>query len=183
MQPSARGPRLTVGCGIALAFAMPIVLAACGDDDDKKSTKAPAKVVATPLAITTTDAGVKRFSTQAPDSIECGIGELTFTNAGKSLHEAQLVRIDDANRQAPARRTPHSGHWPSSRSPPERTERCRRAPPRSLARPTRRPSRSTASRSKGTSRSATTGCVSSTRARSCTTRSCSRSIRASRSPT
>lgn len=94
MTSSARGLHVAVGRGLALALAVaPLSRAACGDDDSKGSkttaTKAP-----TPLAITTSDAGSKRFRTKAPTSIEGGLVELTFTNAGKDGHEAQLLRID-----------------------------------------------------------------------------------------
>jgi len=78
---------------MALAI-VPIGLAACGDDDSKKSGKAATKAAPTPLAITTTDAGAKRFETTAPKTIEGGLVELTFTNAGKAVHEALLIRVD-----------------------------------------------------------------------------------------
>jgi len=94
MSSSARGRRLALGCSLALAFA-PLALAACGDDDADSGGKAAATPAApTALAITTSDAGSKRFSTQAPATIKGGLVELTFTNAGKASHEAQLVRID-----------------------------------------------------------------------------------------
>jgi len=88
---------VTVGRSVAVALAMlPLSLAACGDDDSSGGKKA-AKETPTPLAITTSDAGSKRFMTEAPKSIEGGLVELTFTNAGKDPHEAQLVRIDGAH--------------------------------------------------------------------------------------
>jgi len=84
-----------VGRGVALALAVaPLSLAACGDDDSKGGKATTTKKAPTPLAITTSDAGSKRFKTDAPTSIQGGLVELTFTNAGKEGHEAQLVRID-----------------------------------------------------------------------------------------
>ena len=97
MRTTGRGRRGSGGRCVAMAAAvavLPMGLAACGDDDDKdKSTTAKA----TPLAITTSDAGSKRFKTEAPKSIKGGLVNLTFTNAGKEEHEAQLVRIDGAH--------------------------------------------------------------------------------------
>lgn len=103
MRSSPRGRLLTARRSVALALAViPLGLAACGDDDAEKGTgaKEPAAPAATPpaasaLAITTSDAGPERFSTKAPKSIKGGLVKLTFTNAGKDDHEAQLVRIGD----------------------------------------------------------------------------------------
>lgn len=97
------GAFLTARRSVALALAViPLGLAACGDDDAEQGTgaKEPAAPAATPpaasaLAITTSDAGPERFSTKAPKSIKGGLVKLTFTNAGKDDHEAQLVRIGD----------------------------------------------------------------------------------------
>jgi hypothetical protein len=87
--------RLTVRSSVVMALAVvPLGVAACGDDDSKTSDKAPAKAVATALAITTSDATGKRFTTDAPTTIKGGLVELTFTNSGKGSHEAQLVRVD-----------------------------------------------------------------------------------------
>jgi len=95
MNSPVRKRRLTVGRGVALALAIvPLSLTACGDDEDNKSAAPAAKAAPTPLAITTSDAGAKRFETVAPKSIEGGLVELTFTNAGKAPHEAQLIRVD-----------------------------------------------------------------------------------------
>lgn len=97
MRTTGRSRRGSGGPCVAMAAAvavLPMGLAACGDDDDKdKSTAAKA----TPLAITTSDAGSKRFKTEAPKSIKGGLVNLTFTNASKEEHEAQLVRIDGAH--------------------------------------------------------------------------------------
>ncbi len=98
MNSQVRRRRLSVGRGVALALAIvPLSLTACGDDEDKKSAKPAAKAAPTPLAITTSDAGAKRFETVAPKSIEGGLVELTFTNSGKGTHEAQLLRIEGAH--------------------------------------------------------------------------------------
>ena len=66
-------------------------LTACGDDKKDKSSTASK---ATTLSITTADAGKKRFSMQVPKSIEGGLVKITFTNASKVKHDAQLVRLD-----------------------------------------------------------------------------------------
>jgi len=98
MRPSTPGRRLGLGRRVALALAViPMSLAACGDDGSGKGGKAATPAAPTPLAITTSDAAGKRFSTQAPSSIKGGLVELTFTNAGKDGHEAQLVRIDEGH--------------------------------------------------------------------------------------
>jgi len=75
---------------------VPLGLAACGDDDSAGDKAATAQAP-TPLAIMISDAGSKRFSTQAPATVKGGLVELTFTNAGKAPHEAQLVRIDGSH--------------------------------------------------------------------------------------
>ena len=97
MRTTGWGRRGSGGRCVAMAAAvavLPMGLAACGDDDDKdKSTAAKA----TPLAITTSDVGSKRFKTEAPKSIKGGLVNFTFTNAGKEDHEAQLARIDGAH--------------------------------------------------------------------------------------
>lgn len=94
MDASAQGRRI-VGRSVAAALAgISLSLAACGDDDSTSTTKVAAAQPPTPLAITTSDAGAKRFSTEAPASIKGGLVELTFTNAAKGTHEAQLIRVD-----------------------------------------------------------------------------------------
>ena len=78
----------------ALFVALPaLVLAACGDDDDE-SSKSSAASKPTTLSITTTDLGKRRFKMDAPKSIEGGLVKVSFTNAGKTPHEAQLIRLE-----------------------------------------------------------------------------------------
>lgn len=92
--------RFGTGAAIALALPAVLLLSACGSSDSgssdtAKSTAAkPRAATPTTLAITTSDAGKKRFSMQAPSSIKGGLVEIRFTNAGKAPHEAQLLRID-----------------------------------------------------------------------------------------
>lgn len=79
----------------ALALTLAALgVSACGDDkkSDSASTKAAAKP--TVLAITTSDAAKKRFTTDAPSSIKGGLVEIRFDNATKTPQEAQLVRVD-----------------------------------------------------------------------------------------
>ena len=73
-----------------------LVVAGCGDDDDKdKSSKAPDEPTkATTMSITTTDIGKKQFKMEAPKSIEGGLVTVNFRNASKVKHEAQLIRLD-----------------------------------------------------------------------------------------
>ncbi len=76
---------------MAVSLALvPIGLVACGGDDTKA-------IAPTPLAITISDVAGDRFSTQAPKTVEGGLVELTFTNAGEDAHEAQLARFDDGH--------------------------------------------------------------------------------------
>jgi hypothetical protein len=92
MKSSTVGGRRTVRGSVALALAVvPLGLVSCGEDDSKDSG---AEAKPTPLAITTSDAGAKRFTTEAPRSIKGGLVKVVFTNAGKGPHEAQLVRLD-----------------------------------------------------------------------------------------
>jgi len=95
---AARRGRGSRGLAVALAAlaVIAIGLLACGDDDAKKAT------VPTPLAITTSDVEDERFRTEAPRSVKGGLVELTFTNAGKVGHEAQLARYDDGHTAADA---------------------------------------------------------------------------------
>ena len=46
------------------------------------------------MAITTRDAAGKRFTMQAPTSVQGGLVTIEFTNAAKAPHEAQLIRVD-----------------------------------------------------------------------------------------
>ena len=92
MKPPAGRGRRTVRRSVALALAvLPLGLMSCGDDDSKEGGS---EAKPTTLAITTSDAGAKRFTTKAPKSIKGGLVKVVFTNAGKGLHEAQLVRLD-----------------------------------------------------------------------------------------
>jgi hypothetical protein len=72
---------------LALAVSVPLI-AGCGDDDKGKSAKPAA------MSITTSDAGAKKFKMTAPSSVEGGLVNVTFHNASKTPHEAQLVKID-----------------------------------------------------------------------------------------
>ncbi len=96
-RPPTRGRRLTVELGVAVLLGVvPLGLTACGGDDAKEK-KPAAEAAPTPLAITTSDAGSKRLRTTAPKSIKGGLVNLTFKNAGKEPHEAQLIRLDGAH--------------------------------------------------------------------------------------
>lgn len=97
MDASAQRRRVVARSVAAALTGVSLSLAACGGDDDTSTTKAAAPQPPTPLAITTSDAGAKRFSTEAPASIKGGLVELTFSNAGKGTHEAQLLRLDGAH--------------------------------------------------------------------------------------
>lgn len=90
---SARTGRRRRGPAAALAV-IAVGLVACGGDDAQQG---PRTAAPTPLAITTSDIAGKRFRTEAPASVEGGLVELTFTNAGKVGHEAQLARYDDGH--------------------------------------------------------------------------------------
>jgi uncharacterized cupredoxin-like copper-binding protein len=69
----------------ALLLVAVMALAACGGDDDGGGEAADA----TQLSIDATDQGI-----EAPQSIEAGLVEITFTNSGKRPHEAQLIRLE-----------------------------------------------------------------------------------------
>lgn len=93
MSSSMHAQRRRAGRLVTVVIAaVPLGLAACGDDGDKA-----AAAKATPLVITTSDASSKRFKTEAPTSIKGGLVNLRFTNAGKEEHEAALVRLDGAH--------------------------------------------------------------------------------------
>ncbi len=94
MSSSMHAQRRRAGRLVTVVIAaMPLGLAACGDDGDKA-----AAAKATPLVITTSDASSKRLKTVAPKTIKGGLVKLTFTNAStKDEHEAQLLRIDGAH--------------------------------------------------------------------------------------
>lgn len=92
MRTMGRG-RSSVGLCVAVAV-LSVGVAACGDDNDDADDAAKE---ATPLQITTSDAGSKRYRTEAPKSVEGGLVKLTFTNAAKDEHEAQLIRIDEGH--------------------------------------------------------------------------------------
>ena len=84
----------------ATIIAVTAALAAggCGDDDEPASP--PAAVKPAVLSITTSDAGKDRFTMRAPASIRGGLVQIRFTNATRTGHEAQLVRVDrDRTRQ------------------------------------------------------------------------------------
>lgn len=93
MSSSMHAQRRRAGRLVTVVIAaVPLGLAACGDDGDKA-----AAAKATPLVITTSDASSKRFKTEAPTSIKGGLVNLKFTNASKEEHEAALVRLDGAH--------------------------------------------------------------------------------------
>ena len=86
------GPRRH-SAAVALCIALSaLVVTACGDDDEEESSKP------TTLAITTTELGKKKFKTEAPASIEGGLVEIRFRNAGKALHNAEVLRLDGGHK-------------------------------------------------------------------------------------
>ena len=86
-----RRRRTVQACAGALALAA-IAIGGCGDDgggDGGDSGSEPK-----PLAIEETEPSQGRFAIEAPSSVEAGAYEISFKNAGRADHEAQLIRIE-----------------------------------------------------------------------------------------
>ena len=90
-RPGRRRYPATAALFVALTT---LVLAACGEDDDEDTSSKPSKPAPTTLSITTTDLGKRKFRMDAPKSIEGGLVKVNFRNAGKTPHEAQLIRLE-----------------------------------------------------------------------------------------
>ncbi len=72
------------------AWALLAVLLAAGCGGDDEAAEAPAA-----LAIEATEPGPGRYRLTVPESVEAGVVELRFRNAGRERHEVQLLRLDD----------------------------------------------------------------------------------------
>jgi hypothetical protein len=82
----------------AVMLAAVMALAACGDDDDDENGGGGGgdeTAEAATLEIESTEAGGgERSRISAPESVEAGLVEVSFTNAGKKDHEAQILRLE-----------------------------------------------------------------------------------------
>lgn len=84
--------------GAALALALvPLSVTACGSSDNKKSSSTAKSTAPSTLSIKTTDLGKKKFKMEAPKSIAGGVVNVSFSNAGKVPHSAQLIRMDSGH--------------------------------------------------------------------------------------
>lgn len=92
-RPRPAVPRAAALTVVALVAAAPIALAAGDRDEVATATAAATAGQPTTLAITTRDAAPGRFAMRAPRTIRGGRVKLVFTNASKTPHEAQLVRL------------------------------------------------------------------------------------------
>ena len=100
--PSPRVRGMTRRIALIIAATLLVAgLAGCGDDDDEEATEdteeeAPAEeedgAEAGTLEITGQD-----FSFEAPDEVEGGIVEITFSNEGTTRHEANILGIGDTD--------------------------------------------------------------------------------------
>jgi hypothetical protein len=80
-----------------LLLALAMGIAACGDDDDDENGGGGGgdeTAEAAQLEIESTEAGKGRTRISVPSSVEAGLVEISFTNAGKKPHEAQLLRLE-----------------------------------------------------------------------------------------
>jgi plastocyanin len=75
------------------ALALCLVPAACGDDDPASDGSSESSG-ATKVTITTTEPSKGKVEVEAPKTIPAGVVELTFENAGKGPHDAQLIRVE-----------------------------------------------------------------------------------------
>jgi hypothetical protein len=73
----------------AVAVAATVPVAACGDDDNEKSSSSKPTSVALELK-----PSGKTATMQAPDSIKAGTARITFTNSTKKEASGQLIRIE-----------------------------------------------------------------------------------------
>jgi plastocyanin len=73
--------------------ALCLVPAACGDDDSSSSGSSSDSSDTQQVTFKTTEAGAK-VKVSGPKTIQAGVVELTFENAGKRPHDAQLLRVE-----------------------------------------------------------------------------------------
>lgn len=89
---SLRGAASTASAGALIAVTA-LGLAACGSSSKKSSTQSTGGASGQPLALSISESG-KAAKFSGPASITGGLVRMSVTNGGKSLHAAQLVRVD-----------------------------------------------------------------------------------------
>lgn len=84
--------------GVAIAGVLALGAAACGDDDDGGGDGSAGAKPSEPskLAVELTGSA-KKPTFEVPQSIEGGVVEISFTNAAKGSHSAQLVRAEQGH--------------------------------------------------------------------------------------
>lgn len=84
------------------AAALCLVPAACGSDDDDSSNGGSGSSESsetTAVTFETTEPAKGKVAIGGPEEIDAGVVEITLKNAGKSLHDAQILRVE-GNRTA-----------------------------------------------------------------------------------
>lgn len=71
-----------------------LVPAACGDDDSSSGGGSSESAEATKVTFKTTETPDGKVKVSGPRTIQAGVVELTFQNAGKQPHDAQILRVE-----------------------------------------------------------------------------------------